>query len=93
MDALNEIRQICESKPSDALAQITAIVDSVRGPGMSGGDASFMAVITYMLNDGRSQEPIEFLRCWAYGDFDLIRREWPDAPAECFLAEVFPEPR
>ena len=53
MDALYEIRQICEWKPSDALAQITAIVDSARGPGMSGGDASFMAVNTYMLNDGR----------------------------------------
>ena len=93
MDALNEIRQICESKPSDALAQITAIVDSVRGPGMSGGDASFMAVITYMLNDGRRQEPMEFLRCWAHGDFDLIRREWPDAPPDCFLAEVVSHPQ
>ena len=93
MDALYEIRQICEWKPSDALARISAIVDSARGYGMSGGDASFMAVITYMLNDGRRQEPMEFLRCWAHGDFDLIRREWPDAPPDCFLAEVVSHPQ
>lgn len=93
MDALNEIRQICESKPGDALARISAIVDSARGYGVSGGDASFMAVITYMLNDGRNQEPMEFLRCWAHGDFDLIRREWPDAPPDCFLAEVVSHPQ
>jgi hypothetical protein len=27
---------------------------------------------------------MEFLRCWNDGDFDSIRREWPNAPEEVF---------
>lgn len=26
-----------------------------------------------------------FLRYWNEGDFDVIRREWPDAPEEVFI--------
>lgn len=29
--------------------------------------------------------PIEFLQCWFHGDFDSIRREWPDAPEDIFI--------
>lgn len=25
-----------------------------------------------------------FLRCWNEGDFDAIRREWPEAPDDVF---------
>ena len=28
---------------------------------------------------------IEFLRCWMYGDFGAIRKEWPDAPEGVFV--------
>jgi hypothetical protein len=41
-----------------------------------------VAAIEFALED---DSPMEFLRCWFYGDFDAIRREWPDAPEEVFI--------
>lgn len=32
-----------------------------------------------------TDEGMTFLRCWNQGDFDVIRREWPDAPKEVFI--------
>jgi hypothetical protein len=29
--------------------------------------------------------PMDFLRLWMYGDFDKIRREWPECPDEVFI--------
>ena len=31
------------------------------------------------------EEPMSFLRCWNEGDFDAIRREWPEAPENVFI--------
>ena len=28
---------------------------------------------------------LSFLRAWNEGDFDVIRKEWPNAPEEVFL--------
>ena len=33
----------------------------------------------------RTDEGMEFLRCWMHGDFDAIRKEWPDAPKSVFV--------
>jgi hypothetical protein len=46
------------------------------------GDAA-VAAIAYVL-DMRTECPMEFLRCWNQGDFDVIRNEWPDAPEAVF---------
>lgn len=43
-----------------------------------------VAAIAYAL-DIRTECPMEFLRCWNQGDFDVIRAEWPDAPEEVFI--------
>lgn len=32
-----------------------------------------------------TDEGLPFLRCWLYGEFDAIRREWPEAPAGVFF--------
>ena len=48
---------------------------------------SYNAVISYMLGDGRMEEPMEFLRCWNEGNFAALRREWPEAPEEIYLAD------
>ena len=32
-----------------------------------------------------TSEGLEFLRAWMYGDWDVIRREWPDAPSSVFV--------
>ncbi|WP_346829408.1 phosphohydrolase [Pseudomonas abietaniphila] len=50
-------------------------------------DECWSAVVSYMLGDGRTQEPLEFLRCWNDGNFQAIRDEWPDAPKEVFYAD------
>lgn len=51
------------------------------------GAESYNAVIDYMLGKGYMQEPMEFLRCWNEGDFDSLRKEWPDAPEEIYYAD------
>lgn len=33
----------------------------------------------------KTDEGITFLRCWMHGDFDAIRREWPEVPAGVFI--------
>lgn len=43
---------------------------------------SACAAIEFALNDS---DGIPFLECWNSGDFDSIRREWPDAPAAVFI--------
>lgn len=43
---------------------------------------SAVAAIQFAL---ATDEGIEFLRCWNRGDFDVIRREWPEAPNEVFI--------
>ncbi|XXF10171.1 phosphohydrolase [Pseudomonas sp. D2-3] len=52
------------------------------------GEAAYNAVIDYMLNAGRAEEPMEFLRNWNEGNFDALRREWPDAPIAIYYADV-----
>lgn len=47
----------------------------------------FNAVISYILGKGYTEEPLEFLRCWNEGDFDLLRTGWPDAPKEIYYAD------
>lgn len=41
-----------------------------------------IAAIAFALE---TDDGLEFLRCWNEGDFDAIRREWPEAPAEVFI--------
>lgn len=43
-----------------------------------------LAVIQYTLKD---EDGLLFLRCWNEGDFQAIRKEWPDAPEEVFWAD------
>lgn len=49
--------------------------------------ASYNAVIDYMLGKGYMESPMDFLRCWNEGNFDTLREEWPDAPEEIYLAD------
>lgn len=48
------------------------------------GHDCFNAVITFALKL-RGQEGTDFLRCWNDGDFEVCRREWPEAPDECYI--------
>lgn len=41
-----------------------------------------VAAIEYSLT---TDEGTEFLRCWFYGNFEAIRKEWPDAPEAVFV--------
>lgn len=40
------------------------------------------AAIAFALSDS---EGMQFLHCWNEGDFDSIRKEWPDAPEAVFI--------
>lgn len=54
-------------------------------------DQCYYAMMTYMLEEGRNQEPLEFLRCWRMGNFHTLREEWPDAPKEIYYADPLNE--
>lgn len=41
-----------------------------------------VAAIQFALN---TDEGLAFLRCWNEGNFDAIRREWPEAPDAVFV--------
>ncbi|CAM3176263.1 hypothetical protein BZK31_07690 [Pseudomonas floridensis] len=41
-----------------------------------------VAAIQFALNN---DEGMQFLRLWNQGDFDVIHREWPEAPEEVFI--------
>lgn len=43
-----------------------------------------LAAIQYTLKD---EDGLVFLQCWNEGDFQAIRKEWPDAPEEVFWAD------
>lgn len=43
-----------------------------------------IAVIQYML-DHPTDDVMAFLRCWNEGNFEALRREWPDAPEEIYI--------
>lgn len=59
-------------------------------PEPQGDTDAAVAAIQFALRD---DEGMEFLRCWNQGDFDSIRREWPDAPEEVFVgADPFYKP-
>jgi diguanylate cyclase (GGDEF)-like protein len=53
---------------------------------------SALAAIDFAL---KADEGLEFLRCWQRGDFDVIRKEWPDAPKAVFVGAdpLFPPPQ
>ncbi|KVV07357.1 hypothetical protein WK77_16340 [Burkholderia ubonensis] len=46
------------------------------------GVAVAVAAIQYALN---ADEGMEWLACWNEGRFDACRREWPDAPEQCYI--------
>ncbi|PWU27321.1 hypothetical protein DK254_33060 [Pseudomonas sp. RW407] len=50
----------------------------------SGDSDAAVAAIAYAL-DRRTEETIEFLRLWNEGEFDVLRKEWPDAPEEVYI--------
>ncbi|MGC0155255.1 hypothetical protein ACPRNU_22575 [Chromobacterium vaccinii] len=40
----------------------------------------------------KSDEGLPFLECWLHGQFDVIRKEWPEAPAAVFQDAETPSP-
>lgn len=42
------------------------------------------AAIEFALNN-HADGGMEFLRCWFNGDFEAIRKEWPEAPEAVFV--------
>ena len=64
--------QGCANELERALAQQPAAVDG----------ACAAAAIQFALTD---PEGMTFLRLWNEGDFDTLRREWPDAPIEVYV--------
>lgn len=50
---------------------------------MQSEDAS-NTVINFILANP-CESPMEFLRCWNEGNFDSLRKEWPEAPDEIYI--------
>lgn len=50
-------------------------------------EATYNAVIDYMLGDGYCEDPLDFLRAWNEGDFEGLRKWWPNAPKEIYFTD------
>ncbi|MFI8556393.1 hypothetical protein [Pseudomonas putida] len=64
------------------LAPGTKLYASPREPSVECNAA--VAAIAYALNS-RTEDPLQFLQLWNEGEFDVLRREWPDAPDEIYI--------
>lgn len=47
------------------------------------GQSAAVAAIEFALQP--DSDGLEFLRAWFHGDFDAIRKEWPEAPEAVFV--------
>ncbi len=43
-----------------------------------------VAAIEYAI-DMNTDDGLYFLMAWHQGDFDVCRRDWPDAPDDCYI--------
>jgi antitoxin component of MazEF toxin-antitoxin module len=53
----------------------------LKAPAAAQGDA-VLAAMKFAI---RADEGMAFLQCWLHGDFDAIRKEWPEAPEAVFI--------
>jgi hypothetical protein len=44
-----------------------------------------VAAIQYAIDAGHGDDGLQFLECWNEGNFEACRREWPDAPDDCYI--------
>lgn len=70
-----------KAHPDDAYREgYAAAIDDALKKVDQAPDASTAAIAFALETD----EGMTFLRCWNEGDFDAIRREWPEAPDDVF---------
>lgn len=74
----------CNMNPQ---APTSAATDKVPGstPLRQDDQSPAVAAINFSL---RTTEGLEFLRAWRQGDWDVIRREWPEAPESVFVTAL-----
>lgn len=70
--------------PTEAVAKVLSLLGKpyVLAKAEELNSNAAVAAIQFALDD---DDGMQFLRLWNGGDFDDIRREWPDAPDEVFV--------
>lgn len=87
-DSLKAALDLIHSKDKQLDSCIESMQDAVdKLNAWEKADQAYNAVIGYMLGDGYTEEPLQFLRCWNEGDSDVLREGWPDAPKEIYYAD------
>lgn len=66
----------------DLIARVVKTVSACED--VDGDKSAYVAAIEFALE---AEEGIEFLRCWNQGDFDVIRKEWPEAPEAVYIGD------
>jgi len=76
-----------ETKKDDPSAAVAAPVDGdVSCNGMTKDEAiQAMDRGEMVAHSTFTPDEMAFLRCWYEGDFEVIRREWPEAPETVFI--------
>jgi hypothetical protein len=70
--------------PTEAVAKVLSLLGKpyvLADADVLNSEAA-VAAIQFALDD---DDGMQFLRLWNGGDFDDIRREWPEAPEEVFM--------
>lgn len=65
-----------------ALEDVEAEYASMVRANNDHGNHAAVAAIEFAL---KTEDGLQFLRCWNEGNFEAIRDEWPEAPEEVFI--------
>lgn len=76
---LKSLHTLVDEALKDADEQAKEIAD------LREGLASMTAAIQFAMND---IDCGNFLELWLHGDFDVLRREWPEAPEEIYAGQI-----
>ncbi len=74
------LTQLAITDELDMTVEDGAIV--LRKPAETAAPDAAVAAIKFSLE---TDDALLFLRYWVHGDFDVIRRNWPDAPEDIFI--------
>lgn len=88
-NVMSVIRRVIEMSESlslddseDRETLIASLDSAINSMADTSSPSPAVAAIEFALDD---EDGMAFLRCWLHGDFDAVRKEWPEAPEAIYI--------